>query len=73
MRPTGSSSTAWRTTALPRIQAAMSRTDRAIGIALGLVIGVVALILLILGSGNSIDASSLESTTQAPAREAPAP
>lgn len=53
----------------------MSRTDRAIGIALGLVIGVVALILFIfLGSEGAIDAPSLESgAQQAPAREAPAP
>lgn len=38
----------------------MRRTDRAIGIVLGLVIGVVALILFIfLGSSGSIDAPSL--------------
>ena len=41
----------------------MSRSDRLIGIVLGLVVGVVALILFIfLGSGNSIDAPSLDST-----------
>ena len=41
----------------------MSRSDRFIGIALGLVVGVVALILFIfLGSEGSIDAPSLDST-----------
>jgi len=39
----------------------MSRTDRAIGIGLGLVIGLVALILFVFGgSGESIDAPSLD-------------
>ena len=39
----------------------MSRTDRLIGIALGLVVGVVALILFIfLGSEGAIDAPSLD-------------
>jgi hypothetical protein len=53
----------------------MSRTDRAIGIALGLVIGVAALILFIfLGSEESIDAPSLETSDEPPAaREAPTP
>ena len=52
----------------------MSRTDRAIGIALGLVIGVVALILFIfLGSKGAIDAPSLDSTSQPPAREVTSP
>ncbi len=38
----------------------MSRTDRAIGIGLGLIIGLVALILFVFGgSGQSIDAPSL--------------
>ena len=53
----------------------MSRSDRAIGIVLGLVIGVVALILFIfLGSEDAIDAPSLETDgAPPPAREAPAP
>ena len=52
----------------------MSRTDRAIGIALGLVIGVVALVLFIfLGSEDAIDAPSLDSTSQPPAREVTSP
>ena len=39
----------------------MSRSDRAIGIVLGLVIGIAALILFVfLGSGSSIDASSID-------------
>ncbi len=39
----------------------MSRSDRFIGIALGLVVGVVALILFIfLGSEGAIDAPSLD-------------
>lgn len=42
----------------------MSRSDRLIGIALGLVVGVVALILFIfLGSGGAIDAPSLDEAT----------
>jgi len=42
----------------------MSRSDRFIGIALGLVVGVAALILFIfLGSEGSIDAPSLDQTT----------
>ena len=46
----------------------MSRTDRAIGIALGLVIGVVALILFIfLGSEGAIDAPSLDTRRRAAA------
>ena len=41
----------------------MSRSDRIIGIALGLVVGVGALILFIfLGSEGAIDAPSLETT-----------
>ncbi len=45
----------------------MSRTDRAIGIALGVIIGIAALILFVFGvSGESIDAPSLDSTTPAP-------
>lgn len=48
----------------------MSRTDRTIGIALGLVIGIVALILFVfLGSSESIDAPSLDAR---PAAEQPA-
>ena len=44
----------------------MSRTDRAIGIILGLVIGILALILFVFfGSSGSIDAPSLD-TPQAP-------
>lgn len=43
----------------------MSRTDRAIGIALGIVVGLVALILFVfLGSSGSIDAPSLEERPQ---------
>ncbi|MCB0875024.1 MAG: hypothetical protein R2718_01885 [Solirubrobacterales bacterium] len=39
----------------------MSRTDRTIGIVLGLVIGLVALILFVFGgSGQTIDAPSLD-------------
>jgi len=39
----------------------VSRSDRAIGIALGLVIGIAALILFVfLGSGSSIDAPSID-------------
>lgn len=42
----------------------MSRTDRAIGISLGIVIGIVALILFVfLGSGDTIDAPSLDAAT----------
>jgi len=41
----------------------MSRTDRAIGIGLGLVIGIVALILYVFGgSSQSIDSPSLDHT-----------
>ncbi len=48
----------------------MSRSDRLIGIALGLVVGVVALILFIfLGSEGSIDAPSIDSP---PAQSQPA-
>jgi hypothetical protein len=40
----------------------MSRTDRMIGIALGLVIGVVAVVLFVfLGGASSLDAPSLDS------------
>lgn len=43
----------------------MSRSDRAIGIALGLVIGIAALILFVfLGSGSSIDSPSIDSNHQ---------
>jgi hypothetical protein len=39
----------------------MSRTDRLIGIGLGIVVGIVALILFIfLGSSDSIDAPSID-------------
>jgi hypothetical protein len=42
----------------------MSRRDRAIGIVLGLVIGVVALIIFVFaGSSGSIDAPSLQQST----------
>lgn len=41
--------------------AVMSRTDRLIGIALGIVIGIAALILFVfLGSGSSIDAPAID-------------
>jgi hypothetical protein len=44
----------------------MSRTDRAIGIGLGLIVGLAALILFVFGgSGGSIDAPSLHHTTTA--------
>jgi uncharacterized membrane protein required for colicin V production len=44
----------------------MSRTDRAIGIVLGLIIGLVALILFIFGgSEQSIDAPSLHPSQDA--------
>lgn len=44
----------------------MSRTDRAIGITLGLIVGLAALILFVFGgSGQSIDAPSLDSTEPA--------
>jgi uncharacterized membrane protein required for colicin V production len=44
----------------------MSRRDRAIGIVLGLVIGVVALIIFVFaGSESSIDAPSLHQSTAA--------
>jgi hypothetical protein len=43
----------------------MSHSDRMIGIALGIVIGVVAVILFVfLGSSGSIDAPSLHGGTQ---------
>ncbi len=46
----------------------MSRTDRAIGIGIGLVIGLVALILFVFGgSGQTIDAPSLDHSTPAAA------
>lgn len=39
----------------------MSRTDRAIGIVLGIVVGLIALVLFVfLGSTSSIDAPSLD-------------
>jgi hypothetical protein len=44
----------------------MSRTDRLIGIGLGLVIGLVALILFVFGgTGQSIDAPSIDHSTPA--------
>ncbi len=50
----------------------MSRSDRAIGIALGLIVGIVALILFVFGvSGDSIDAPSLDSTVPAPVSAPP--
>ncbi len=52
----------------------MSRSDRVIGIALGLVIGVVAVILFVfLGGTEGIDAPSLDTGGQQTQREAPAP
>jgi len=51
----------------------MSRSDRFIGIALGLVVGVVALILFIfLGSEGAIDAPSIDTAApqSRPAEEA---
>jgi len=52
----------------------MSRTDLAIGICLGIVIGLVALVLYVFGgSGGSIDAPSLDHSdaagTTAPAQK----
>lgn len=48
----------------------MSRTDRLIGIALGIVVGIVALTLFVfLGSSGSIDAPSIDSKASS-AREA---
>lgn len=44
----------------------MSRSDKAIGIALGIAIGIAALILFVfLGSGSSIDAPSIDAKPQA--------
>ena len=53
----------------------MSRSDRAIGILLGLLIGIAALIVFVfLGSSESIDAPSLDTGTRAPVeRPAEAP
>jgi len=53
----------------------MSHSDRIIGIVLGLVVGIVALILFIfLGSEGSIDAPSIDSGSQTTTtREAPPP
>ncbi len=50
----------------------MSRTDRAIGIGLGLIIGLVALILFVFagGSDQSIDAPSLHQSQGAAAQPA---
>ena len=43
----------------------MSRSDRAIGIALGVVIGIAALIIFVfLGSSGSIDAPSIDAGKQ---------
>lgn len=52
----------------------MSRTDRAIGIFLGIVVGVAALIIFVFfGSAGSIDAPSLDNQSQSsPAAEQPA-
>lgn len=51
----------------------MSRTDRVIGITLGLIVGIAALILFIFGgSGESIDAPSLHPTTST-SQSVPAP
>ena len=48
----------------------MSRSDRLIGIVVGLVIGVVAVLLLVLGDvGSSVDEPALDNVE----REAPAP
>ncbi len=48
----------------------MSRTDRAIGVVLGILVGLVALILFVfLGSSGSIDAPSLD---ERPAQSQPA-
>jgi hypothetical protein len=45
----------------------MSRSDRAIGIALGILVGIAALILFVFfGSSGSIDAPSLNTGSQAP-------
>jgi hypothetical protein len=45
----------------------MSRSDRAIGIVLGILIGIAALILFVFfGSSGSIDAPSLDTGSQAP-------
>jgi len=45
----------------------MSRTDRAIGILLGILIGIAALILFVFfGSSGSIDAPSLDAPPPAP-------
>lgn len=50
----------------------MSRTDRAIGIALGVIIGVVAVTVFVFaGSEQTIDAPSLEDGRERPAREDP--
>lgn len=44
----------------------MSRTDRTIGIVLGLIVGVVAVILFVFAGGSdSLDAPSLDSTRPA--------
>ncbi len=43
----------------------MSRTDRAIGIGLGLIVGLAALILFVFGGSGAIDAPSLHHTTTA--------
>jgi len=51
----------------------MSRTDLAIGICLGIVIALVALVLYIFGaSGDSIDAPSLDHSNSAGSTTAPA-
>lgn len=51
----------------------MSRTDRAIGIGLGLVIGIVALILFVFGgSSQNIDAPALDHSKPAGSTTVPA-
>ena len=48
----------------------MSRTDRAIGIFLGFVVGIVALIIFVFfGSAGSIDAPSLNTGSPPPAEQ----
>ena len=48
----------------------MSRTDRAIGIFLGIVVGIAALIIFVFfGSAGSIDAPSLNTQSPPPAEQ----
>lgn len=52
----------------------MNRNDRLLGIALGLVIGVVAVVLFVFGGGaSSIDAPSLDLPAQGLERDAEQP